>query len=239
MRVPFIKSTIEKVVETETIYNENNNIHMKMDILRIVNMIRCLVAQREIDQNNYDNLMNIILYIICKTLSFITSNISDDEPDPFDNELYENFIIDLTEQLRNAYCIGYYKLGSSPLIRLMIYQTIDLYVDFYIKNKYNFNKIKDIENLIKKDLLNDFSESDKKTQTPSLIVNIYFTLIVSLLQYKHIKLKKVKRVLKKINIDDVRESCKVLVNHSKNYYEDIDNIIKIFEVNCITLLNLV
>lgn len=237
MRIPFIKSTLEKVVETEMIYNENNNIHMKMDILRIVNMIRCLVGQREIDHNNYDNIMNIILYIVCKSIKFTNSNISHNKINK-DIKIYENFINDLTEQLRNAYCIGYYKLGSSTLIPIMIQHSIMLTIDYYVNKQYDFNKKTDIENLIKKDLLIELKDPDETIQTVNLIVNIYFTLIVSILSYKHIKLKKVKRVLQKINIDDVRKTCEVLINNSENF-NDIDNIIKIFEVNCITLLNLV
>lgn len=237
MKIPFIKSTIEKVVETETIYNENNNIHMKMDVLRIVNMIQCLVGQREIDHNNYDNIMNIILYIVCKSIEFVNSNMSHNKINK-DIKIYENFINDLTDQLRNAYCIGYYKLGSSTLIPIMIQHSIKLTIEYYVNKQYDFNKKTDIENLIKKDLLIELKDPDETIQTTNLIVNIYFTLIVSLLSYKHINVKRVKRVLQKIDEDDVQKSCKLLINNSENF-NDIDNIIKIFEVNCITLMNLV
>ena len=240
MRLPFTKSPLDKYVEREIEFNENTNSNMKMDLQRTVHIIASLAGQKEIEQNNYDNIMNVVLYIVCKAMNFTLHNFSPSDQNDFDPVLFDNFLDSMTEELKNVYSVGYYKLGSSPFVELMILRSIDLFVDFYIAKKYDFKNLSDIENLIKQDTIL-IRENGTRIQTANLLVNIYFSIIVCIISKENFSnLKNVKKVLKKIDEHEIYKSCLVFAYKPNKTMEelrdDVIEMVDIFEFNYMALL---
>jgi len=241
-KLKFFKDPLEKFVDREIAYNQNRDMHMKMDIQRTMHIVRCLAEDGDIDQNNYDNLMNVILLIVCKTMAFIINEIPNNENEEQDFDLFEDFVDELTDQIKNVYCIGYYKLGGSPFVKLMIYQTFDLIVDFYIREKYDFKSKEDIIDIIRRDNVIETENPDRKVQTANRLVNIYFSILICILSDNHSKeLKNVRRVLSKMDNQEIYKACLVFIYEPDKPIDllskETHELAELFNINCKLLLD--